>query len=101
MLFADYPTVRLTPETRLALAPGLTPEEALARALRIAAMTGGAPRKDLLPGEATLAAMLGRLAEGPATAALLVAELPAPRAWRAQRALAWLVKLDLLRPATG
>jgi hypothetical protein len=101
ILFADYPTARLTPETRLALAPGLTPEEALARALRIAAMTGGAPRKDLLPGGATLAAMLGRLAEGPATAALLVAELPASRAWRAQRALAWLVKIDLLRPVPG
>jgi glycosyltransferase involved in cell wall biosynthesis len=101
MLFADYPTARLTPETRLRLAPGLTPEAALARAVEIAGLPGGAPRRDLLPGAETLRAMLGRLAEGPATAALLVAELPAARAWRAQRALAWLVKVDVLRLAPG
>ncbi len=99
-LFADYPTRRLTPETRLMLAPGLAgAEAAMARIVQVASLTGGAPRRELLPGAETLREVLARLEAGPAAAALLTAELPPMRAWRMQRALAWLVKVDVLRPA--
>jgi glycosyltransferase involved in cell wall biosynthesis len=99
LLFADYPTRRLAPETRLALAPGLDAERALARVMELVALTGTAPRRDLIPGAETLRLVFGGLATGPATAAQLVAELPPARAWRAQRALAWLMKMDVLRLA--
>lgn len=100
ILFADYPTRRLTPETRLAFAPGVAGAEAAARRIaEVAALTGGAPRKELLPGGETMREVLARLEAGPATAALLVAELPPARAWRMHRALAWLVKVDVLRPS--
>jgi glycosyltransferase involved in cell wall biosynthesis len=97
LLFADYPTGRLAPETRLMLVPGETPAAALARVLALAALPGGAPRRDLLPGAETFAAVLGALEGGPATAGQVVAMLPAGRAWRTHRALAWLLKADALR----
>jgi hypothetical protein len=98
VLFADYPTRRLTPETRLALAPGLDAESATRRAVEIAGMTGGAPRSDLLPGAETLRAAFAVLAEAPCTAAALTADLPPARAWRLHRALGWLMKADIVRP---
>ena len=98
-LFADYPTRRLTPETRLALAPGLDAEAAAGRAMEIAALTGAAPRKDLLPSAETLRAAFAVLEAGPATAAILTAALPPARAWRLHRALGWLLKVDVLRLA--
>jgi glycosyltransferase involved in cell wall biosynthesis len=102
LLFADYPTRRLAPETRLALAPGLaSAEAAMARLLALVAVPGVAMRRDLLPAEDAFRAVFARLAEGPASAALLTAELPPARALRMHRALAWLVKLDLLRPEPG
>lgn len=98
VLFADYPTRRLTPETRLALAPGLKDAEAaLARVVEIAQLAGTAPRRDLLPGLDTMKAMFTLLQEGPASAARLTVEQPPARAWRSHRALAWLVKVDVLR----
>ncbi|MGG5809812.1 glycosyltransferase [Falsiroseomonas sp. CW058] len=102
VLFADYPTGRLTPETRLVLAPGLgDAEAALGRAMAVAALTGGAPRRDLLPGAETLRAMLEQLESGPASAALLTVALPPARAWRAHRALGWLLKIDVVRVSAG
>ncbi len=97
ILFAAYPTRRLVPETRLALLPGETAASTVKRALALANLTGGAPRKDLLPSAETLTLICAALEEGPATAARMVAELPATRAWRAHRAMAWLLKMDLLR----
>lgn len=97
LLFPDYPTRRLSPETRLSLVPGEGPAAALARLLALAALPGAAPRRELLPAAETLRAVLEALEPGPATVARLVAELPPARAWRAQRALAWMLKMDLLR----
>ena len=98
ILFADYPTRRLAPETRLALAPGRQDlEAAMAWLMSVAAVSGGAARRDLLPAEDAFRLVLSRLLDGPATAATLVAELPSARTARVYRALAWLVKIDLLR----
>jgi glycosyltransferase involved in cell wall biosynthesis len=101
VLFSDYPTRRLAPETRLALPPGTTPATALAHVRSLAGLTGTAPRRDLLPSVETLRGMLETLADGPATSAQLVADLPAARAWRARRALAWLLKMDVVRLSEG
>ncbi len=99
VLFAAYPTRRLAPETRLMLVPGETAEAAMARLASLAGVTGVAPRRDLLPPAESLREALDRLQDGPATAARLTAEMPPARAWRTHRALAWLLKLDLLRLA--
>jgi glycosyltransferase involved in cell wall biosynthesis len=99
LLFAGYPTRRLAPETRLMLVPGETPEAALARVAALAALHGAAPRRDLLPGLDAFALVLARLGQGPARAGDLVAELPPARAWRMQRALGWMLKVDLVRLA--
>ncbi len=97
LLFADYPTFRLAPEMRLALPPGMGAEALLARIATLSAMPGIAPRRDLLPGLDAFRAALELLEAGPCRAAELGAELPPVRAWRLHRALAWLLKLDLLR----
>jgi hypothetical protein len=99
VLFADYPTRRLSPETRLALVPGEDPAAAMDRLAGLAAVTGTTPRRDLLPAAEALREMLDRLAGGPATVAQLTAEMPPARAWRAQRALGWMLKLDIVRLA--
>lgn len=99
MLFADYPTRRLTPETRLMLLPGEDAVAALRRLQAIVALPGGAARRDLLPGLDSFRAVLERLEQGPATAAMLTSELPPLRAWRVHRALAWMLKTDLIRLA--
>ncbi|MDP3415062.1 MAG: hypothetical protein Q8S40_03695, partial [Falsiroseomonas sp.] len=99
-LFADFPTRRLTPETRLCLAPGLADAAAaLARLRAIAAIPGGAARPDLLPGAEAFELMLAGLEAGPAQAGTLVAALPPAQAVRCFRTLAWLVKIDVLRLA--
>lgn len=97
LLFADYPTRRLTPEARLTLVPGEAPAEAMARLRLLAALPGAAPRRELLPGLDAFEVVLARLGQGPAHAAALVAELPPARAWRMHRALAWMLKADLIR----
>ncbi len=63
------------------------------------AMPGGAPRRELLPGLDSFRTALAMLDAGPATAAALAADLPPDRAIRLRRALAWLVKIDVLRVA--
>jgi glycosyltransferase involved in cell wall biosynthesis len=98
LVFADYPTRRLAPETRLVLAPDIADAAAaMARLASLAALTGVAMRRDLLPGEDSFRLAFERLAQGPASAAQLTAELPPARAMRLHRALAWLAKLDLVR----
>ena len=99
LVFADYPTRRLAPETRLALVPGEDAAAALARLRALVAMPGVAPRRDLLPGLDAFEAVLARLEDGPAPAGELVAEMPPVRAWRMQRALGWMLKTDLIRLA--
>lgn len=92
-LFADFPSSRLTPETRLVLGPGAD----ASRLRALVEVPGVAMRRDLLPSLQTLEAVLARLREGPATAGILVADLPPERAARLHRALGWLMKLDLVR----
>jgi glycosyltransferase involved in cell wall biosynthesis len=99
LVFADYPTRRLAPETRLALVPGEDAAAALGRLRALVAMPGVAPRRDLLPGLDAFEAVLARLEAGPAPAGELVAEMPPARAWRMQRALGWMLKTDLIRMA--
>ncbi|WP_372624014.1 glycosyltransferase [Falsiroseomonas sp.] len=99
LLFPDYPTRRLMPESRLALPPGATAASSMERLLSLAALPGAAPRRDLLPGADALRVVFDQLATGPATAAQLTAELPPARAWRMQRAFGWLLKMDLVRLA--
>ena len=99
VLFADYPTRRLTPETRLALPPGRTAAAALAQLQALVVMPGVAPRRDLFPALDAFEVALARLEQGPATAGELTAELPVARAWRLHRALAWMLKADLIRLA--
>jgi len=98
-IFADYPTRRLTPETRLALPPGIGAAETLARIGTLVGVAGALPRADLLPAQDALAEALAVLEQGPTTAGHLAASLPAARAARLHRALAWLLKMDLLRLA--
>ena len=99
LLFADYPTRRLSPETRLMLVPGEDADAAMARLATLVAETGTTPRRDLLPAAGNLREALEALQAGPATAAMLTARIPLARAWRTQRALAWMLKLDLIRLA--
>lgn len=97
LMFADYPTRRLTPETVLALVPGESAAAALARLRAVVGLPGVTPRRDLLPGLDAFELVLGRLGQGPARVAELVAELPPARAWRMQRALGWMLKAELVR----
>jgi glycosyltransferase involved in cell wall biosynthesis len=94
-VFAAFPSRRLTPETRFALAPGASPEALRARA----AVPGAVLRANLLPALPDLEAVLRRLAQGPASAADLAALAPPQggRQARLLRALAWMAKLDLVR----
>ncbi|PWS34967.1 glycosyl transferase-like protein [Falsiroseomonas bella] len=101
ILFAHYPTRRLAPETRLMLPPGEDAAAVLVRLRAYAGLPGAAPRRDLLPSMDSIQAALEVLEQGPATAARLSAELQPLRAWRMNRSLAWLLKLDLLRLADG
>ncbi|NKC32770.1 glycosyltransferase [Falsiroseomonas selenitidurans] len=99
-LFADYPSGRLAPETRLVLAPGLADAAAaLARVQALLAVTGIAARRELLPSTESFQMLLEGLEAGPATAGALLAGTPPGRAPRLHRALAWLVKVDVLRQA--
>ncbi|MBX9594389.1 MAG: hypothetical protein K2X46_08505, partial [Roseomonas sp.] len=65
----------------------------------LSAIPGIAPRRELLPGEDSFRAALRVLESGPASVADIAAALPPGRAARLARALAWLVKIDVLRVA--
>jgi starch synthase len=94
--FASYPTQRLTPATRLEL---VDTDVALARqrlaSYRPLAMVDFA--RAVLPDAAELEAVIAKAAAGPATALELVAVIPGTRQAFVLRALAWLVKLGILK----
>ena len=97
LLFAAYPTRRLAPEAVLALVPGEDAAAAMARLRALVQLPGALPRRELMPGMDAFEMVLGRLGQGPARVAELVSELPPARAWRMQRALGWMLKVDLVR----
>lgn len=94
--FASFPSQTLSPQTVLALvdADVATARQRMA-GYRQLAMVNFADA--ILPDEAEIQAVLEAAVNGPATAARLVEALPAPRRPRVLRALAWLVKLNVLR----
>lgn len=94
--FACYPTHTLTPQTVL----GMVDADAATALARVAtyralAMVGFA--KVVLPDEAEVQAVLLAAAAGPKAAAELVRVIPAGRQAFVLRALAWLVKLDVMK----
>ncbi len=95
--FAAYPTRRLAPGMRVALAPGASVEAFRA----LVAVPGAVLRSGLLPTAPEVEALLRHLAaaEAPATVDGIAALVPAPRRARLRRALVWLAKLDLVRLA--
>lgn len=94
--FASYPTQTLTAQTVL----GLVDADAQTATRRVAdcrqlAMVNFA--KVVLPSEAEVQAVLDAAASGPKAAAALIQAIPAARQTFAFRALAWLVKLGVLK----
>jgi hypothetical protein len=93
-VFAAYPTRRLAPGMRFALAPGASFETLKT----YASVPGAVVRGQLLPTVPDLEAAMRRLGRGgPATIEEIIAVVPAPRRPRLARALAWMAKLDLVR----
>lgn len=95
--FGAYPTQSLGPQTVLTLVPA--DAEAAVRQLRAwrdLAMVDFA--QAILPTDAEIGAVLQQAATGPQPAADLVASITPNRRPVAFRALAWLVKLGILRP---
>lgn len=94
--FASYPTTVLTPQMPLELvdadAAGALQH---AKACRSLAMVDFA--KLVLPAESEIEAVLAAAAGGPKPAAELVAAIPDERRAAVFRALAWLVKLNVLK----
>jgi starch synthase len=92
--FTAYPTRRILPDTRLALADGASPE----RLAELISVPGAVVRGDLLPTMPELRAALERLcAGGPAAAMDLAGLVPPARRARLLRGLVWMAKLDLIR----
>jgi glycosyltransferase involved in cell wall biosynthesis len=94
--FSSFPSQTLTPQTVLALVD----VDVATASLRLAgyrqlAMVNFADA--ILPGEAEIQVVLENAAHGPSPAAHLIEGLPAPRRLPVLRALAWLVKLNVLR----
>lgn len=95
--FAAYPSSTLLPQTRFVLTD-IDASSAMARLKRYTALAMVAYARPILPEDAELQALLARAAQGPCTAADLVACLPLPRRALALRALVWLSKLGLIKP---
>lgn len=94
--FAAYPTHTLTPQTKLALAD-LDVAQALERVNACRGLSMMNFAKAVLPAEAEVRAVLERAAEAEKSAAELVQGIVAGRQPFVFRALAWLVKLGVLR----
>lgn len=94
--FAGYPTHILNEQTLLALADA----DAEAAWLRTQAYLQLAMvdfAKAIWPTAAEIKSLLQALANGPQTAAAVVADVPAPRQALLMRSLAWLLKLGVLK----
>jgi hypothetical protein len=94
--FAGYATRTLTPETQLALPPeGLQAAQARLAACRPLAMVDFA--RYVLPSQEELDQVLQGLASGPRPAGQLVKVVGQARQAAVFRALAWLLKINVLR----
>lgn len=96
--FASYPTYVLRPQTRVSLVD-LDVKAALARTRSYQGLAMVNYAKAVLPSESEIEAML-QAAHAPTTAEALAQHLPAARQALAFRALAWLVKIHVLRVIT-
>lgn len=96
--FAAYPTRTLAPQTLLALVDA-SPDAALQRALNYRALAMVDFAKLILPSDDEMRAVLTAAAAGPRSALELVAPIAAARQASVFRALAWLLKLGVLRLA--
>lgn len=94
--FEHYPTTALSPQTELALADddATAALAGLARRQRLAMVNYAAA---ILPAEAELGRLIEAAAAGPAPAGALVRSVAPPRQAFVLRALAWLVKLGVLK----
>lgn len=93
--FVSYPTGLLTPETVLGL--GVPDPGAALAAWQGLAMVNFA--RAVMPSDSECQLLLGKLVAGPQAAGVLVGDLPDGRQAYVFRALAWLVKLGILRRA--
>jgi len=97
--FAAYPTYLLTPETRLALVDD-NAATAFLRMQSYSQLSMVNFAKAILPSEAEIQAVLQAASTGPKTAWELVQDISEVRQPFVFRALAWLVKLGILRVCT-
>ena len=94
--FASYPTNPLTSRTRLELVGG-SAKQAERRVEGYLSLSMVDYAKAVLPAPEELGLMLRSLEGEPREAARLVVDLPAPRRKLAMRALAWLLKLGVIK----
>lgn len=95
--FARYPTHTLTAKTQLQFAAGIDANTALARAIELRGLKMVEFGKRILPTDAELGAVLAAAKDSPVSADALVHGIPPARRPIVFRALAWLVKIGILR----
>ncbi|MDY6983879.1 MAG: glycosyltransferase family 4 protein [Pseudomonadota bacterium] len=95
--FARYPTHTLTPNTQLQFAAGIDANTALARAIELRGLRMIEFAKRILPTDAELGVVLAVAKDSPVIAGELVRGIAPARRPIVLRALAWLVKIGILR----
>lgn len=95
--FARYPTHTLTAKTRLQFADGIDADTALMRAGELRELKMVEFGNRLLPTEDELYEVLAAVKAGRMAAGELVRDIPGKRRLTVFRALAWLVKMGILR----
>ncbi len=94
--FASYPTATLTPQTLLGSVDADI-DTAISRLTQYRQLAMVNFAKGVLPSEAECQAMLEKLAQGPQAAGVLIQELSVERQAFVFRALAWMVKMGVVR----
>jgi starch synthase len=95
--FARYPTHTLTAKTRLQFADGIDADSARTRATELRQLKMVAFGKHLLPTDEELSIVFSAAEAGHVAANELVRDIPQKRRVAVFRALAWLVKMGILR----
>ncbi|MES2710710.1 MAG: glycosyltransferase family 4 protein [Pseudomonadota bacterium] len=96
MLFAEYPTARLTPGDRFELPPGT----GIAAVERIARLQGAVAQGRLLPGIEEFRRIIAALEEAPQSGTAIAALCPGIDEARVMRGLGWMLKFGLLSRAS-